>query len=92
MHVGNWEDSRTYYMEDRELSVVSCEKDLGVWISSDMKCSKQSMYACNKAMKVLGMIKRTIRFKDTRVMLNKAGLLHGLIRRALGLPGGFSGW
>ena len=79
-------------MEDRELSVVSCEKDLGVWISSDMKCSKQSMYACNKAMKVLGMIKRTIRFKDTRVMLNKAGLLRGLIRRALGLPGGFSGW
>ena len=30
MHVGNWEDSRTYYMEDRprELSVVSCEQDL----------------------------------------------------------------
>ena len=23
----NWEDSRTYYMEDRESSVVSCEKD-----------------------------------------------------------------
>ena len=35
----NWEDSRTYYMEDRELSVVSCEKDLGVWISADMKLS-----------------------------------------------------
>jgi len=28
------------------------------------------LYACNKAMKVLGMIKRTIRFKDTRVMLS----------------------
>ena len=41
-----------------------------VWISADMKCSKQSMYACNKAMKVLSMIKRTIRFKDTRVMLS----------------------
>jgi len=35
-----------------------------------MKSSKQSMYACNKAMKVLGMIKRTIRFKDMRVMLS----------------------
>ena len=59
-------------MEERELSVVSCEKDLGVWISADMKSSKQSMYACNKlkAMKVLGMIKRTIRFKDMRVMLS----------------------
>ena len=57
-------------MDDRELSVVSYEKDLGVQISADMKCSKQSMYACNKDMKVLGMIKRTIRFKDTRVMLS----------------------
>ena len=35
-----------------------------------MKCSKQCLYACNKATKVLGMIKRTIRFKDTRVMLS----------------------
>jgi len=70
MHVGNWEDSKTYYMDDGELSVVSYEKDLGVWISADMKCSKPSMYACNKTMKVLGMIKRTIRFKDMRVMLS----------------------
>jgi len=35
-----------------------------------MKCSKQCMYACNKATKVLNMIKRTIRFKDMRVMLS----------------------
>jgi len=28
------------------------------------------MHACNKVMKVLGMIKRTIRFKDLRVMLS----------------------
>ena len=34
-----------------------------------MKCSKQYMYACNKATKLLGMIKRTIRFKDMRVGL-----------------------
>ena len=68
--LGNWEDRKTYYMEERELSVVSCEKDLGVWISADMKSSKQSMYACNKAMKVLGMSKRTIKSKDMRVMLS----------------------
>jgi len=57
-------------MDERELSVVSYEKDLGVWISADLKCSKQSMYTCNKATKVLGMIKRTVRFKDMRVMLS----------------------
>jgi len=33
------EDISIYYMEGRELSVVSCEKDLGVRISADMKSS-----------------------------------------------------
>jgi len=58
-------------MEGSELTKVSCEKDLGVWISDDMKCSKQCIYAFNKATKVLGtgMIKRTIRYKDTRVIM-----------------------
>ena len=46
------------------------EKDLGVWISADMKCSQQCRYAVNKANKVLGMIKRTITYKDLRIMLN----------------------
>ena len=35
------------------LTKVSCEKDLGVWISDDMKCSKQCMYAFNKTTRVL---------------------------------------
>jgi len=70
MHVGNRDDGSTYYMEGSELTKVSCEKDLGVWISDDMKCSKQCMYAFNKATRVLGMIKMTIRYKDTRVMMS----------------------
>jgi len=58
-------------MEGIELTKVSCEKDLGVWISADMKCSKQCMYAFYKATGALGMIKRTIRFKDATVMMSK---------------------
>jgi len=46
MHVG---DGSAYYMEGSELTKVSCEKDLGVWISDDMKSSKQWIYAFNKA-------------------------------------------
>jgi len=57
-------------MEGSELSDASLEKNLGVWILADMKCSKQCMYAFNKATKILGMIKRTIRFKDTKAMLS----------------------
>jgi len=47
-------------MEGSELNELRYEKDLGVWVSSDMKCSKQCMYAFNKANRVLDMIKRTI--------------------------------
>ena len=35
-----------------------------------MKCSKQCLYAFNKATKGLEMIKKTVRFKNTRVMLS----------------------
>jgi len=35
-----------------------------------MKCSKQCVYAFNKATRVFGMIKRTVIFKDPRVMLS----------------------
>jgi len=57
-------------MEGSELFEVNYEKDLGVWVSSDMKCSKQCLYAFNNATRVVGMIKRTIRFKDIRVILS----------------------
>ena len=46
------------------------EKDLAVRISSDMKFSQQCMYALNKSSKVMGMIKRTIKFNDVRIMMS----------------------
>jgi len=70
MHIGGRDENSTYYMEGNELTKVSCEKDLGVWISADLKCSKQCMYAFSTATKVLGMIKRTIRFKDKTEMMS----------------------
>jgi len=69
MHVCNRDDGSTYYMEASELTKVRCEKDVGVWISDDMKCSKECIFAFNKATRILGMIKRKIRYKDTRVMI-----------------------
>jgi len=41
MHVGNTDDSSSYYMEETELTKVSYKKDLGVWISADIKSFKQ---------------------------------------------------
>ena len=37
---------------------------------SDMKCSQQCIQAFNKASRVMGMIKRTIRFKEVRIMIS----------------------
>jgi len=70
MHVGKQKDGCSYYMGGMKLLEEEVEKDLGVWISSDMKCSQQCMYAFNKASRVMGMIKRTIRFKEVRIMLS----------------------
>jgi len=50
MHVGNSDDNSTCYMEGSELTDVSFQKDLGLWISADMKCTKQCTYAFNKAL------------------------------------------
>jgi len=55
---------------------VEVEKDLGVLISADLKCSQQCVYACNKANKVMGMIRRTIRYREPRII--NPGLPNGL--------------
>jgi len=41
--------STGYYMGGSKLVEEALEKDLGVWISADMKCSQQCRYAVNKA-------------------------------------------
>ena len=41
IHVGKLNDNCSYYMGGIKLTEEEVEKDLGVWISSDMKCSQQ---------------------------------------------------
>jgi len=70
MHIGRQNDGCEYYMGGSKLVEETLEKDLGVWVLADMKCSQQCRYAVNKSNKVLGMIKRTITYKDLKIMLN----------------------
>jgi len=70
IHVGRQTDCCEYYTGGSKLVEETLETDLGVWISADMKCSQQLRYAVNKASKLLGMIKRTITYKDLKIMLN----------------------
>jgi len=59
-----------YSMSNNGLQVVETEKDLGVMISSDLKCSQQCNYAYKKAIRVMGMIRRTISYKEPKIMLS----------------------
>jgi len=58
-------------MRNNGLQIVEVEKDLGVKISSDLKCSQQCMYAYTKANRVMGMIRRTISYKEPRIWLDR---------------------
>jgi len=70
MHIGKKYAKFPYYMRGNVLKEVEVEKDLGVLISVDLKCSQQCVYACNKANKVMGMIRRTIRYREPPIMLS----------------------
>ena len=49
----------SYTMGDSDLEQCSDEKDLGVWISSDLTWKKQAQTQSSKANKILGYAKRT---------------------------------
>jgi len=51
-------------MNGKFLYEVTEERDLGVILQSDLKCSSQYNKAVNTANRILGMIKRTISVRD----------------------------
>jgi len=69
MHIGKFSFQRQYFMNNQQLEVVCNEKDLGVLISNDLKVSQQCQQAYNKASKILGLINRTIVYRDTDILL-----------------------
>jgi len=69
MHFGHNNPSLKYYMNSKELEAVTVEKDLGVWISNDLKVSVQCSKAYNRASMALGMINRAITWKTPSIML-----------------------
>jgi len=60
-----------YTMKGNTLQETSLEKDVGVVISDDGKTLSQCQYVYNKVTRILGMINRTIRYKERRI---KGGL------------------
>jgi len=65
--IGKKNPRHPYYMSSNELKSVKVEKDLGIMITSDLKCSQQCEYIYSIANRVMGM--RTITYKEPRIML-----------------------
>lgn len=75
LHLGTSKVSEiNYKLGDEDLKIVSCERDLGVYIDNKLKFSEQVNHVVKEANKTLGMIKRNIkcRNKDVIVRLYKA--------------------
>ena len=70
MHAGKRNPRQSYSMGNIGLKPVKVEEDRGIMITSDLKCSQQCECAYSKANRVMGMIKRTISYKEPKIMLN----------------------
>ena len=51
------------------ISHVDKEQDLGIWCTADLKPTLQCQQAVSKAMKVLGLIKRTFKYFNTKSLV-----------------------
>ena len=69
MHFGYANPKYTYYMGELELRHTEEEKDLGVYITTNMKFSKQCAESVKKANRVIGMIKRNFTNFDRDVIM-----------------------
>ena len=69
MHIGFNNNMAKYEMNGQFLEEVTEERNLGVIIRSDLKCSSQCTKAVNTANRVLGMIRRIFCVRDKNIIL-----------------------
>ena len=63
LHTGHGNFNVNYKMGHTVLGTTVKEKDFGVTISTDMKVSEQCGIAASKSNKMLGLIRRNIKYK-----------------------------
>ncbi len=69
MHFGRNNAEFNYYMDGKALEKVTEEKDLGIFLSDDLKSSRQCMYAYSRASRMLDMVSRAITWKSPKILL-----------------------
>jgi len=65
MHIGRHNVEHKYFMDSNQLAKTELEKDLGVFVSKDLKWDDHINYMINKANRVLGLIKNSFSHLDT---------------------------
>ena len=68
MHIGSANNRFGYNMNGQRLEEINNEKDLGIIIRNDLKVSEQCQQACNKANRMLGLIRRTISSRNPVIL------------------------
>ena len=69
MHIGNGNIEYDYSVKGHQLDAVMTEKDLGVIISSNLKVAEQCHEAYRKANRMLGLLKRTVNYRNPDIMV-----------------------
>ena len=69
IHVGHGNMDEEYKMGDAVLGRTTKEKDLGVTFNADMKVSEQCGIAVSKGNRILGLIRRTITYKEKQLIV-----------------------
>ena len=64
MHIGSGNKQHDYIMGNTKLETIDEEKDLGVYITNDLKPSTHCSKAAAKAMSCLGLVKRSFKHID----------------------------
>lgn len=70
LHLGRTNRQHVYKMNGTNLAVTSCERDIGVLISSNLKVHEQCEKAARTAMTALGQILRGFTYKDRQILPN----------------------
>ena len=69
LHIGQTNAKNKYIMNNTVLLSTEREKDVGVVVSSDMKVSEQRGIAARKGNQILGLIRRSIAYRDKRLII-----------------------
>ena len=80
MNIGRENPQNRYNINSVMLNRSECERDLGVQVTSDLRPRKQCIEARNGANRLLGSITRSIKSRNTEVILK---LYLALIRHHL---------